>query len=142
MLANLTDYENCSIWNGLRIIRPKWTIQIILEIMVSPETSLSFSELEKLIPDINPRMLSNRLKDLCKYKIIESFTENPKTPKKVRYKLTKAGAGLVHVIVTLRDWSTEFISENPDCKNDTCRHILRLKLNFAKEWGVISGETK
>ncbi len=129
-MPRLTNYQECSIWNALEIIRPKWAIQIIMELIVAPDGSLAFSDFEKLIPDINPRMLSKRLKSLYDHKIIEKFIEDPSKPKKIRYRLTKAGKSFVNVILALRTWSVENISENEECKNDMCRHILFIKQNF------------
>ncbi len=126
----LTNYENCSIWNALEIIRPKWAIQIILELMVSPDGSLAFSDFEKLIPDINPRMLSKRLNSLDDHGVIEKFVEDPSKPKKVRYRLTKSGKAFVNVILALRTWSVEYVSMNEECKSDLCRHIQFIKHNF------------
>ena len=128
--TDLTNYSDCSIWNALEIVRPKWAIHVILELMVAPEGSLAFSDFERLIPDINPRMLSKRLKSLEQHNIIEKYIEDPTKPKKTRYKLTKAGKSFVNVILALRTWSVENVSKNDECKNDLCRHILFIKQNF------------
>lgn len=119
-------HTDCAIWLAMETISPKWTVHIILELMTAGEESLSYSEIQKLIPGINPRMLDLRLKSLVSDGMVEKIVENPDTPKKVRYRLTESGQDLVAIITQIRAWSLQNLKVNDRCTNNICRHAVEI----------------
>lgn len=117
---------DCAIWIAMEAISPKWTVHIILELITAGEDSLSYSELQTLIPKINPRMLAMRLKSLIENNLVEKILENPDTPKKIRYKLTDGGKELVRIIRQIRRWSINNLHVNDRCMNNSCRHAIEI----------------
>jgi len=120
-------HENCAIWMAMETISPKWTIHIILELMTAGEDSLSYGDIQKLIPGINPRMLAIRLSSLIEAGLVIKILENPHTPKKVRYKLTDTGKDLVSIIIQVRRWAVDNLKPNERCLNDQCRHATEIQ---------------
>ena len=128
--------EDCAVWLAMEVLSPKWSVHIILELMTAGEESLSYSDLQKLIPGINPRMLSIRLNSLIEQGLVKKILENPDTPKKVRYLLTETGKDLIPIVVQIRNWAKNNLKVNERCQSDFCRHAMEissfLKLNPEK----------
>ncbi len=120
----LTHYDKCSVTRMMDIIRPKWTMEIILELLVSQTGSLAFSDFEKLIRGINPRILSTRLHALVRKGIIEKFIPDPSTPKKVRYRLSDKGLEFTNIFLHMRSWAIKYLDVDEQCKNNRCRHMM------------------
>ncbi len=107
-------------------------MEIILELMVAGNESLSFSDFEKLIAGINPRILSTRLASLSRKGIIDRIVPDPRTPKKVRYKLSEKGYDFINVIISMRSWAVKHLDVDQDCKDNVCRHMLVIKEKYLK----------
>lgn len=62
-----------------------------------------FGELQRLLPGISPKTLSQRLKELEKHGVVTKkvFDE---MPLRVEYSLTEKGASLKKVIVQMEEW--------------------------------------
>lgn len=129
-LNTLTEYDKCSINKIMNLIRPKWTMEIILELIVAGSNSLAFSDFERLITGINPRILSTRLASLSKKGIIDRIVPDPKTPKKVRYKLSSKGFDFLNVLMAMRSWAVKYLDVKEECANDECRHMLVIKEKY------------
>ena len=70
---------------------------------------LRLNEFEKLLPEINQRMLIRQLRELENDKIIERIVY-PVVPPKVEYKLSDIGKTLDKVVYAICDWG-EFLEE-------------------------------
>ncbi len=132
IINSLTEYDKCSINKIMNLIRPKWTMEIILELIVAGNNSLAFSDFEKLITGINPRILSTRLASLSKKGIIDRIVPDPKTPKKVRYKLSAKGFEFLNVLLAMRSWAVKHLDVKEECARDECRHMLVIKEKYLK----------
>lgn len=84
-------------------IGDKWSIFLILVLSKAPNRRARFSELEKTIPGISPRMLAVTLKNLERDGLVlrELF---PEIPPRVEYELTKLGESLLIPMQGLVDW--------------------------------------
>ncbi|ADC65172.1 transcriptional regulator, HxlR family [Ferroglobus placidus DSM 10642] len=83
------------------ILAKKWSL-IIVHLLIDGEKR--FSELEKSIKDISPKVLSLTLFTLQKYGIVEREVETT-SPIKVKYKLTEKGRELAKIVEEIREWS-------------------------------------
>ena len=86
--------------DALDIISGRWKIQIIA-LLCNGE--FRYSELEKGLPKISPRMLSKELKDLEINELVERKVY-ASLPVKVTYKLADYGYTLVPLINELTNW--------------------------------------
>ena len=86
--------------DALDIISGRWKMQIIA-LLCNGE--FRYSELEKGLHKISPRMLSKELKDLEINELVERKVYTS-LPVKVTYKLTDYGYTLVPLIIELTNW--------------------------------------
>lgn len=86
---------------ALRIFGDRWSGLILTCLFEKPAR---FSEIELLIPDISPRVLSQRLYDLEDLGLItkRSYKE---FPPRVEYALTEKARDLKPVIKALKEWA-------------------------------------
>ncbi|NMA44595.1 MAG: helix-turn-helix transcriptional regulator [Candidatus Diapherotrites archaeon] len=88
--------------NALMIIGKKFDLQIIDSINKNGDKA-RFNQIKKDIPSINPRILSMRLKELERNKVIEKHLILG-TPVKTEYSLTKKATPLIDIIDKLKNW--------------------------------------
>lgn len=87
----------------LDIVSGKWKLLIIFHLT---HGSKRFKELQRMIGEITPRMLSKELKDLEQNQLVlrEVFDTSPVT---VTYTLTEHGLSLCPVIRSLSEWGAK-----------------------------------
>ena len=73
----------------------KWNIHL--------HKNIRFNKFKKFIPDITTKMLSQELKFLCDYDIVEKTIYNY-VPPMVVYSLTERGKSLVPILVAMNQW--------------------------------------
>lgn len=102
-MKNITNHQHCGVDKTLKIIGSKWTILLLHNLF---EGTNRFGELERALPGISPKTLSQRLKELEKEKIITKkiFAE---VPLHVEYHLTKKGSSLEEIFKTMAKWGGE-----------------------------------
>ncbi|MBW7955086.1 helix-turn-helix transcriptional regulator [Candidatus Gracilibacteria bacterium] len=81
-------------------IGKKWVLLIIKSIS---DGCKCFSDIEKVLNGINPRILSTRLKELEDFGFVESHIK-PDTKNKTIYCLTQKGLCFTQNIKNLEDW--------------------------------------
>lgn len=96
------DVANCPIRNVLDVIAGKWPMLIIS--VLNEGSPLCFGELNRMIPDISPKMLSQSLKMLVAEGIV-SRTVIPAIPPRTRYELTGYGSTLLTAIHPMIEWA-------------------------------------
>lgn len=84
----------------LKIIGSKWTVLIIHNLL---EGTRRFGELQRLLPGISPKTLTQRLSELEQAGVLERkvFAE---VPLHVEYSLTKKGLSLNEVFLKMVEW--------------------------------------
>lgn len=90
---------------ALSVIGGRWKVAVVWALL--QETPLRLSELKKILPDVNQRMLIRQLRELEEDKIIER-TVYPVVPPKVDYKLTDIGLSLEPIVTAICDWGETF----------------------------------
>jgi DNA-binding HxlR family transcriptional regulator len=88
----------CPVRDVIEVIEGKWTVHIIVELINGTKRH---STLAKALPGINPKTLTERLRDLETSGIVsrKMFEE---IPPRVEYSLTKRGLELTTLIQTLK----------------------------------------
>ncbi|MFB9864827.1 winged helix-turn-helix transcriptional regulator [Rufibacter immobilis] len=97
--------EKCALQEILGVIGGKWSMSIIYALFTGKKR---FSELERLVPNINTRMLVKELKNMEANGIVvrEVFATVPPT---VEYTLTTKGRKLEPIINELYKWGVEYV---------------------------------
>ncbi|RVU24052.1 transcriptional regulator [Sandaracinomonas limnophila] len=92
--------HNCPVTRAMSIIGGKWK-PIILNCI--GEKSLRFGKLRQYIPAISNKVLSNELKELEQFGLIERI-EYKELPPRVEYHLTQAGRSLLPILHEIARW--------------------------------------
>lgn len=93
--------------DSLNVLDGKWKLQVLGALITGKRR---FSEIEKSIPQINPRMLSRELKDLENNGILHRKTHD-NTPVTVEYELTPSGKRLQTIFEAMIQWGIEHRKE-------------------------------
>jgi DNA-binding HxlR family transcriptional regulator len=91
---------------AVELIGRRWT-GAILEILMQGG-SLRFSTIAAAVPDLSDRMLSDRLKELESYALVER-TVFAGPPVRVQYELTAKGQELAPAIRELKRWARHWL---------------------------------
>ena len=91
-------FEVCPVRNVVARFGNKWAFLVIL--VVSEKGSIRFGELNRAIPDVSTKVLSNTLRALEDDALIQRKVF-PEVPLHVEYQLTELGKELVPFIVSL-----------------------------------------
>lgn len=91
---------DCGVAKAIKIIGSKWTMLILHKLC---DGTMRFGALQRALPGISPKTLSERLQELEKEGIITKkvFAE---VPLHVEYSLTKKGISLREVFQKIEDW--------------------------------------
>lgn len=98
--------EKCTLQEILHVIGGKWSMSIIYALFSGKKR---YSELERIIPNINTRMLVKELKNMEANGIVKRkvFATVPPT---VEYTLTPKGEKLEPIINELYKWGLEYVA--------------------------------
>lgn len=91
----------------LELISGKWVVLLI--VLLNDEKVVRFNEFRKNFPDISQKMLSQQLRKLEEYKIIQKEVY-PEIPPKVEYRLTKQGKKLIPILEHMQLWGKEYLN--------------------------------
>lgn len=92
--------RECPVKNAADLIGQKWTTLIVRELL---ESKKSFSEIQKALGNISPKVLAERLKSLETKNIIKRKVF-PTTPPTTEYKLTSLGEKMKSVILAMAEF--------------------------------------
>lgn len=87
-----------------KMIAGKWKNILIWNLHLNK--TIRFNKFKKFIPDITTKMLSQELKFLCDYGIVEKTVYNY-VPPMVVYSLTEKGKTLVPILVAMNQWGVQ-----------------------------------
>ena len=105
MIKPFDNRSGCPISSALEIIGDTWSLLIIRDLFLERTT---FSEFMNSPEKISSNILTNRLKKLLSFNLIE-FYRNPKDKKIKKYFLTSAGIDLYPFIYDLSIWSKKYL---------------------------------
>jgi len=112
--------KDCAVYKSADVIGKKWTLLILLE-LYKGEKWKRYTKLKNKLMNITPKILSARLKELEKYKLIEKKVDNREFPIKSEYSLTKSGEEFIKVIEEMKKWSVKWGGESA-CKDKECKY--------------------
>ncbi len=97
---------HCPVEATLELMGGKYKALILFHLI---DSTLRFNELQKLIPQATPKMLTQQLRELEKDSLI-SRTVYPVVPPKVEYQLTDFGKSIIPIINAMCDWGTDYLN--------------------------------
>lgn len=96
----MTSHSICCVDSTLKVIGGKWKLIILWHLT---RQTMRFSELEKNIPGVTQKMLTQKLREMEKDRLITRKVY-PIVPPKVEYKVTDHGRSLNKVLRELNNW--------------------------------------
>ncbi|RRA48177.1 helix-turn-helix domain-containing protein [Acidipila sp. EB88] len=96
----------CSVEACLEVIGGKWKGVILYHLMTAG--TLRFSEIQRLKPELSPRILTAQLRELEADGVIARKVY-PVVPPKVEYSLTNAGESLRPLIFAMQQWGDQYL---------------------------------
>ena len=118
----MSDTNHCPVSATLELIGGKYKALILWHLA---ENKLRFSQLNKLIPNATPKMLTQQLREMESQCLIHREVY-PVVPPKVEYSLTDLGKSLMPVLIAMRDWGAEYLRS----KNITSHCFMMNKTPF------------
>jgi DNA-binding HxlR family transcriptional regulator len=98
--------SGCGVEACLEVIGGKWKGVILHHLMTSGV--LRFNEIQRMKPNLSPRILTAQLRDLERDGVIVRKVY-PVVPPKVEYSLSKAGESLKPLITAMQEWGDEHL---------------------------------
>jgi DNA-binding HxlR family transcriptional regulator len=100
--------QTCPVHTTLRVIGGKWKLPLLWYLR---DGEKRYSELQRLIPGITPKMLAQQLREL-EFDGIVQRTVFPVVPPKVEYSLTAYGKTLEPIMEVMGEWGETHIRRN------------------------------
>ena len=99
--------KNCPVRQVINIVGDKWTLPVLY---VLNQGTKRYSEVQREIPGISKKMLTQTLRKLESDNILER-TVYPVVPPKTEYKLTVFGKKLIEPLCVLANWAEKHQQE-------------------------------
>lgn len=96
----------CEIEITLEILSGKWKSLLIWELHL--KGVIRYNEFRRILPKITQKMLTQQLRELVKYKIVEKKSY-PSVPPMVEYSLSKLGKGLIPIMAAMDEWGKNYV---------------------------------
>lgn len=119
--------RNCPVSVTLGLIGGKYKALMLWHLT---EKELRFSQLQRLVSEATPKMLTQQLRELEKDGLINRKVF-PVVPPRVEYSLTPLGESLKPILHAMYSWGAELMEKDgihPDCSmnNPTCEKCEKL----------------
>lgn len=102
--SQLAPAAFCPVRDLLAELLDRWCLLVLFHL--EREGRSRFSALRTAIPDVSPRMLSLRLRQLEAAGVVARFTF-AEVPPRVEYKLTPSGEALVEALKSVEAWAQQ-----------------------------------
>ncbi len=115
--------KSCPVYYASNLIGKRWTILILLELYKGDPKWKRFHELKNRLPQLTPKILSMRLKEMEKEGLLLKKVDSSTVPIKSEYSLTKKGEEFIGIIEQIKQWT---IKHNPvrKCTSKNCKHCM------------------
>ncbi|MCX7594363.1 MAG: helix-turn-helix transcriptional regulator [Fischerella sp.] len=97
----------CEVETTLKVIGGRWKVLIIRELMFGVKR---FGELQRALPGITQKMLTQQLREMEEDGIIHRQVY-AQIPPKVEYSLTPLGESLKPILYAMHDWAVQHFGE-------------------------------
>ncbi|MCG8471403.1 MAG: helix-turn-helix transcriptional regulator [Desulfobacterales bacterium] len=93
----------CPVEVTIDIVGGKWKCLILWHLH---EGKMRFKELERIVPGVSQKMLTQQLKEMEKDELLVK-TVYPEVPPRVEYELTLRGRSLFPLLQAMHDWAVD-----------------------------------
>ena len=104
-MKNKLEKYNCPVGITMNVVGRKYKVIIIW--FLYQNKVLRYSELQRIIKGVTPKMLISQLRELEEDKII-SRKVYPVVPPKVEYSLTEKGESLLPILSEMKKWGEKY----------------------------------
>jgi len=112
--------KNCAVYNASNLIGKRWTLVILLELYKGESKWKRYSQIKNKLPQLTPKILSTRLKELERDGILIKRVDSSTIPIKSEYSLTKRGEEFIEIIRQIKQWSLKY-KDCKQCKSLDCK---------------------
>lgn len=116
--------KDCTLHSTVDFVGKRWTLLILLEIYKGKEKSKRYSQLRSSLPGITPKMLSARLKELEKRKLVKKKVDASTFPVKCNYSLTDKAEDFIRIIKEMKKWELKWNIKNKSCSEKDCSQCV------------------
>lgn len=113
--------QDCTIYKTANFIGKRWTLLILLELYKGESKLKRYSQIKKGMKEITPKILSARLKELEKEKLINKRVDASVVPVKCEYSLTKSGEDFINIVKDIKKWALKWKVKNIICERSDCK---------------------
>ncbi|MCB9359613.1 helix-turn-helix transcriptional regulator [Candidatus Woesearchaeota archaeon] len=110
----------CPIRQTVEFMGKKWTLLILLELHRGDTKSKRYSSIKSQLTGITPKILSARLKEMEKQKLIKKRVDASKFPVKTYYSMTEKGEGFLKILNAVKHWSLKYNKPVEFCEHTDC----------------------
>ncbi|BAZ09465.1 putative transcriptional regulator [Calothrix sp. NIES-4071] len=100
------DRLTCEVESTIKVIGGRWKVLIIRELMAVKR----FGELQRALPGITQKMLTQQLRELEDDGIVRRQVY-PQIPPKVEYSLTPLGETLKPLLYAMHEWGVKYLQQ-------------------------------
>lgn len=112
--------KDCTIYRTADFIGKRWTLLILLELYKGGV--IRYSKLKDRLANITPKILSARLKELEREKLVKKNIDSSQFPIKCEYSLTKSGLEFIKIIKDMKKWALKWNIKNKICSESDCKN--------------------
>lgn len=112
--------KSCAVYSATNLIGKRWTLLILLELYKGENRRKRYHQLKEKLPQLTPKMLSMRLKELEKEGMISKRVDSSTVPIKSEYSLTKRGEEFIEIIKQIKQWTIRWGTFRR-CKVQDCK---------------------
>lgn len=113
--------KDCIIYKTTNFIGKRWTLLILLELYKGTLKTKRYSQIKNSLPEITPKILSVRLKELGKEGLIKKRIDTTEFPIKCEYSLTKSGEDFIKIIKDIKKWALKWKIKSTVCERANCK---------------------
>jgi DNA-binding HxlR family transcriptional regulator len=113
--------ENCTVNRTSKYIGKRWMFPLLIELHKGRAKWKRYSHLKRKVPDITPKVLSQRLRELEDVKMLKRKVNTSAFPIKSEYCLTPSGEDFIPIIKQMKRWALKWNIKNEHCEKTDCR---------------------
>jgi DNA-binding HxlR family transcriptional regulator len=113
-------HKNCTLYKTMDLLGKKWTLPILLELY--KKNCLRYNQLKSCMNNITPKILSLRLKELEKEKLVSKKIDSTIVPIRCEYSLTESSKDFINIIQDIKKWGLKWKFSNKTCEHTSCKN--------------------
>ena len=127
----------CPIDATISLIGGKYKTKILWNLV---DRTLRFNELQKIVQQATPKMLTQQLRELERDGLITRVVY-PVVPPKTEYSLTDFGSSLYQILDAMCEWGKEYMAEEPSTtRSDAAGTVAKKVTPLAERHQIIGSQ--